>query len=165
MLSAISRAKDEVVGPEEYLALAEAMREKATTPEQVLAAEKAPKLDGSMPAYERLKLDARCVDFGDLVAHSGATTGAEFGIRAHFQTLYDHLLVDEYQDVNPAACVRLLTALGGMGRISGRLGTLSSRSTVSVAPLRSIWRASGRQTSLAGARPTAAELSFCRRSG
>lgn len=110
MLSAISRAKDEVVGPEKYLALAEAMREKATTLEQVLAAEKAHEVGRVYAAYERLKFDARCVDFGDLVTLPVRLLEQNPAIRAHFQTLYDHLLVDEYQDVNRSS-VRLLTAL------------------------------------------------------
>ena len=65
-------------------------------------------------AYEALKHEALCVDFGDLVSLPVRLLETNAEIRAHFQNLYDHVLVDEYQDVNRSS-VRLLAALRGDG--------------------------------------------------
>lgn len=114
MLAAISRAKDEVVDETEYVALARAMRDKADTPASVEAAERAAEVGRVYAAYERLKRGAQCVDFGDLVSLPVRLLEREPAVRAHFQQVYDHVLVDEYQDVNRSS-VRLLEALRGTG--------------------------------------------------
>lgn len=114
MLAAISRAKDEVVDEADYAALAAAMRDKAGTPEAVDAAERAAEVAQVYAAYERLKRAAHCVDFGDLVSLPVRLLERDPVVRAHFQQMYDHVLVDEYQDVNRSS-VRLLGALRGTG--------------------------------------------------
>lgn len=114
MLAAISRAKDEVVDASQYAALAGAMRQRAATPADVEVAEKAAEVAQVYAVYERLKAGAHCVDFGDLVSLPVRLLERDPAIRAHFQKLYDHVLVDEYQDVNRSS-VRLLAALRGEG--------------------------------------------------
>lgn len=115
ILSAISRANDEVVGASEYQALAEKMRTAATTDEERIAAEKCLEVATAFTAYERLKAERGCVDFGDLVALPVRLCEAHPDIRAHLATAYEHILVDEYQDVNRAS-VRLLKAIAGDGK-------------------------------------------------
>lgn len=110
ILSAISRAKDEVVDASEYVALAAAMRAKATTGDQIDEAEKAAEVAVVYEAYERLKRQAHCIDFGDLVSMPVRLLESDAGVRASIQGAYDHVLVDEYQDVNRSS-VRLLEAL------------------------------------------------------
>jgi len=68
MLAAVSRAKDEVVDAETYATLAGAMLAKAEDAEAREAAERASEVARVYAAYEQLKRNAHCVDFGDLVA-------------------------------------------------------------------------------------------------
>lgn len=110
MLSAISRAKDEVVDPDQYEALAKDMRSRATTPEEVVAAEKALEVSAVYRTYEDLKRHQQCVDFGDLVSIPVRLVETVAAVRQRLQALYDHVMVDEYQDVNRSS-VRLLKAL------------------------------------------------------
>ena len=115
MLQAISRAKDEVVDPAGYGELAGEMARRAVSPEDQEAAARAEEVARVYATYERLKRRAHCVDFGDLVSMPVRLLEENAEIRAHLQRQYDHVLVDEYQDVNRSS-VRLLTALCGDGR-------------------------------------------------
>lgn len=114
ILQAISRAKDEVVDPLRYASLAEAMATSAETEDQKIAAAKALEVARAYQAYERLKADARCVDFGDLVSMPVRLVESRPDICEHLRSQYDHILVDEYQDVNRSS-VRLLAALSPDG--------------------------------------------------
>ncbi len=110
ILSAISRAKDEVVDNIRYRELAEQMMAVATTDEDIVAAEKCLEIAAVFDLYEELKAARGEVDFGDLVARPTMLLESDAEVRAELQRLYDHVLVDEYQDVNRAS-VRLLKAL------------------------------------------------------
>jgi len=115
MLSAVSRAKDEVVDAETYASLAAAMLSKARSPEVRERAERAGEVARVYAAYEQLKRNADCVDFGDLVTLPVQLLDKDTAIRATLQAQYDHVLVDEYQDVNRSS-VRLLSGLRPDGR-------------------------------------------------
>ena len=115
MLSAISRAKDEVVDAARYAQLADTMLERAATPEEHKRAERCSEVARVYADYERLKRGAHCVDFGDLVVLPVLLLERSDAIRHHLQNEYDHVLVDEYQDVNRSS-VRLLKALCPDGR-------------------------------------------------
>ncbi|NIB50033.1 UvrD-helicase domain-containing protein, partial [Salmonella enterica subsp. enterica] len=65
--------------------------------------------------YEALKRDRGCIDFGDLISMPVRLCEKEFEVRQHLTTLYQHVLVDEYQDVNRAS-VRLLEAITDSGQ-------------------------------------------------
>jgi superfamily I DNA/RNA helicase len=106
MLAAISRAKDEVVDAKRYAELAEDMRVAGS----VEAAERAAEVALVYDRCEKLKREVNCVDFGDLVSLPVRLLETNRAIRAHLQAEYDHVLVDEYQDVNRSS-VRLLAAL------------------------------------------------------
>lgn len=114
ILAAISRAKDEVVDENEYRQLAEAMLQRATTDDQRVAAEKAVEVARVYTAYEAIKRKMNCIDFGDLVSRPVRLFERDDSIRSYCQKLYNHVLVDEYQDVNRSS-VRLLIALRGTG--------------------------------------------------
>ncbi|MEQ1811547.1 MAG: UvrD-helicase domain-containing protein [Terricaulis sp.] len=114
MLAAISRAKDELVGAPEYAELADAMAANARDEDARQEAERAIEVGRVYAAYEKLKGDALAIDFGDLVMLPVTLLENDPAIRAHLQSLYDHVLVDEYQDVNRSS-VRLLSALRGGG--------------------------------------------------
>lgn len=110
ILSAISRAKDEVVDNNRYRSLAEEMMAVAETEEDIVAAEKCLEIGAVYDLYEQLKADRGAVDFGDLVALPTTLLETDTEVRAELQHTYDRVLVDEYQDVNRAS-VRLLKAL------------------------------------------------------
>jgi superfamily I DNA/RNA helicase/Zn-dependent peptidase ImmA (M78 family) len=114
ILSAISRAKDEVVDEKRYAELAQAMLKKATTDEERIAAEKAIEVAKVYETYEKLKNDQGCIDFGDLVCLPVRLLESNAQVRELLQKQYDHVLVDEYQDVNRSS-VRLLFGLRGSG--------------------------------------------------
>lgn len=114
ILNAISRAKDEVVDEHEYARLADAMLKKAATEEERLAAEKAGEVARVYAAYESIKRKSNSIDFGDLVSKPVRLLEQDAAIRGYCQQRYDHVLVDEYQDVNRSS-VRLLVALRGSG--------------------------------------------------
>jgi superfamily I DNA/RNA helicase len=114
ILAAISRAKDEVTDAPRYLGLASAMLEAATTPEEQAVAEKAMEVALVYQVYETLKQEAGCIDFGDLVLRPVLLLERNPSIRESLARKYDHVLVDEYQDVNRSS-VRLLQALCGDG--------------------------------------------------
>jgi superfamily I DNA/RNA helicase len=115
ILAAVSRAKDEVVGAESYAVLAATMLAKAVDSVAREAAERADEVARVYATYEQLKRDAHCVDFGDLVALPVKLLEADAAICESLQAKYDHVLVDEYQDVNRSS-VRLLSALRPSGR-------------------------------------------------
>jgi superfamily I DNA/RNA helicase len=115
ILSAISRAKDEVVDQHRYRQLAEQMARAAGSEDDRIAAEKSLEIAAVYDCYEQLKSDRGAVDFGDLVARPTALVETDPAVRAELQGRYEHILVDEYQDVNRAS-VRLLRALKPDGK-------------------------------------------------
>ena len=111
ILAAISRAKDEVVDANQYLALGKAMHESARNRRRSCGPPNdAWKLRAFTKVYEGLKASRGVVDFGDLVALPTKLLERDASVRNQLRTRYTHVLVDEYQDVNRAS-VRLLKAL------------------------------------------------------
>lgn len=114
ILTAVSRAKDEVVDVAGYQALASSMLATASDEGEVLIAQKVAEVAKVYARYEELKAAAQCVDFGDLVMSPVLLLETDETVRAQLQGAYDHILVDEYQDVNRSS-VRLLKALKPTG--------------------------------------------------
>lgn len=114
ILAAISRAKDEVVCPRRYAELSDAMYARAETMERKEAAEKCQEVAKVYGAYEGLKEERECLDFGDLVSVPVRLLENDEEVRAQLQVRHRYVLVDEFQDVNRAS-VRLLKALCGTG--------------------------------------------------
>lgn len=113
ILKAISRAKDEVVGPEAYQRLAEAMQVRAqesSDDELRVRAEKCLEVALVYEAYEGIKRAKHCVDFGDLVSLPVTLLESNPVIASAIAQTYAHVLVDEYQDVNRSS-VCLLKAI------------------------------------------------------
>ena len=115
VLSLISRANDEVVDAAGYRTLAEAMLSAASGVEDRRLAERHIEVATVFAAYERLKKARGVIDFGDLVTMPVRLCESLPDVRDHLASLYEHILVDEYQDVNRSS-VRLLKALAGEGR-------------------------------------------------
>lgn len=115
IIGAISRAKDELVGPERYRELGEAMLKSATDDEAQIAAQKCLEVADIYALYERELRSRRAVDFGDLIMRPALLLERNDKLRAAIQLRHRHVLVDEFQDVNRASS-RLLRAVAGDGR-------------------------------------------------
>ena len=114
VLRAISRAKDEMVTPEEYLAAAEATEQAAKTEEEIERAERAKEVAGVYAIYQRALSDGNKLDFGDLVDRAARLLKENEAVRNTVRGRFSHVLVDEYQDVNFAS-TQLLKAVRGDG--------------------------------------------------
>jgi superfamily I DNA/RNA helicase len=115
IVNAISRAKDELVGPGRYALLATTMKERASDDATRIAAEKALEVAAVYELYEQELLKRKAVDFGDLIMRPALLLEEDEAIRRIVRLRHRHILVDEYQDVNRASG-RLLHALAGDGR-------------------------------------------------
>ena len=115
VLGAISRAKDEVAGPGEYRALAEAMAEKADSEDDRVAAEKCLEIAAIYEVYEAALRENGAVDFGDLIMRPTLLLESNPALAAATRMRHRHVMVDEYQDVNRASA-RLLKAVAGDGK-------------------------------------------------
>lgn len=114
VLSAISRCKDEFISPAAYEAAAEAARTTARSEDEREAADKACELARIYEVYEEMLRENDAVDFGDLVLLAAMILEDHEDIRQEYQARFDHILVDEYQDVNLASS-RLLRTLSRPG--------------------------------------------------
>ena len=112
MLGAISRAKDEVADDRRYADLATEMGKRATAEPERVAAARCAEVAKTYKAYEDLKRQAVALDFGDLVALPVTLLQDHSAVRDDLRHRYQHILVDEYQDVNRSS-VRLLQLLTG----------------------------------------------------
>lgn len=115
MLKTISRAKDELVDPLGFRALGQAMQDRATTNDQIIAAEKALEIAEVYAIYQT-HLDSKgLLDFGDLIFKSVRLLRENSVVRQQVCQKFKHILVDEYQDVNRASGV-LLKEIAGDGQ-------------------------------------------------
>jgi superfamily I DNA/RNA helicase len=113
VLRAISRCKDEMITPVTYRAEAEAALRTATSDAREIA-EKALEVAQVYEIYEDALRRADAVDFGDLVMLAARLLETNPDIQAETQARFEHVLVDEYQDVNLASA-RFLRALSKPG--------------------------------------------------
>ncbi|RIV80355.1 ATP-dependent helicase [Pelagerythrobacter aerophilus] len=105
ILKAISRAKDELVGPKRYREICEAMP--SSTEDDVRARERALEVAEIYAAYEQALRETGRIDFGDLIMRSVELLDAHPEIAAELIDERPHILVDEFQDVNRASSVLL----------------------------------------------------------
>lgn len=102
VLRAISRCKDELITWQQYMSEADAACA-STDPEVRESGEKAREVASIYKVYEELMLENDAVDFGDLVMLSAKVLRGHPDIAETYRAYYDHILVDEYQDVNLAS--------------------------------------------------------------
>lgn len=115
MIGAISRAKDELVGPDRYRELAQNMIDAAADDDARKAGEKAREVARVYELYQE-KLEAHgAVDFGDLVMRPALLLRDDPSIAQALSARHRHILVDEYQDMNRASAC-LLRAIAGSGK-------------------------------------------------
>jgi DNA helicase II / ATP-dependent DNA helicase PcrA len=123
ILRAVSRAKDENAGPERYLELATRQKENATSDEGVETAEKAIEVARVYQIYEEKLAERNVIDLGDLICKSITLLATNEDVRTAVRERYEHVLVDEYQDVNRASGL-LLKEIVGDGRNLWAVGDL-----------------------------------------
>ncbi len=110
ILEAISRAKDELVSPEEYADYAADELIKAAKADDEKAqrlAEKKLEVAGVYSVYEELLAEKNYLDYGDLLLRAVRLLRENDDVRQELQNKYRHILVDEYQDINTASRVLL----------------------------------------------------------
>lgn len=112
MLKAISRAKDENVTPVGYEELALQMSQQATSPEQQVVAEMALEVARVYRVYQQRLAKAGQLDFGDLICRSIELLRTHADVKKEVRGIYQHVLVDEYQDVNRASGLFLKELVG-----------------------------------------------------
>lgn len=115
IVSAISRAKDELVDAGAYRQLALRMRDTAVDEKSQIDAEKCLEIADIYDLYQQALGRHGGVDFGDLIMRPARLLEADEEVRLAVQLRHRHVLVDEYQDVNRASA-RLLKALAGDGQ-------------------------------------------------
>lgn len=116
-LKAISRAKDELITPAQYRELAREMAAQASSEEMLQAAERALEVAAIYEAYQqRLEQRGDC-DFGSLLMLSVKLLTEHPDIYAETAQRYQHILVDEFQDINRASGVLLRLLAGPEQRV------------------------------------------------
>ncbi|MGH2493553.1 MAG: UvrD-helicase domain-containing protein, partial [Ktedonobacteraceae bacterium] len=115
ILSAISRAKDELATPDMYRQLAQAMLMQAQDEKQQEQAEKALEVAAVYALYQQRLEQQGDTDFGGLIMLAVQLLQEHADVRAEMHEQYQHILVDEFQDMNRASGV-LLRLLAGEGQ-------------------------------------------------
>jgi superfamily I DNA/RNA helicase len=117
LLAAISRAKDELIGPTEYAALAQASRDAAQTAEDRERAERACEVARVYTAYQGTLDERGDADFGDIIRLTVRLLREQPDVLALERAQRTHVLVDEFQDINRAMGVFLRTLTGETGAL------------------------------------------------
>ncbi len=112
LLGAISRAKDELATPADYLCLAEAALASAQTDEERLRAGRALEVAQIYQVYQEALAAQGDADFGDLILLTVRLLQSVPETLAELRERYQQVLVDEFQDMNRASGV-LLKLLAG----------------------------------------------------
>lgn len=116
-LKAISRAKDELVSPARYRELAEQMHLHAESEETTQAAERALEVAAVYELYQRALERRGDSDFGGLLMLTVQLLEQHAEMRAEMEQRYQHILVDEFQDINRASGVLLRLLAGEQQRV------------------------------------------------
>lgn len=115
ILKAISRAKDELVTPEQYRQLGQRMLESASDEEAQLSAQKALEVAAIYSLYQEALHARGDTDFGGLIMLVVQLLQEFPEVLYEQQQRFQHILVDEFQDINRASGV-LLRLLAGEER-------------------------------------------------
>ena len=108
----VSRAKDEDVSPEDYLAWAEGRLATAENDTERDEAERHVELAAFYAAHQKLLAEAGLVDFGDQIHRTLGLLRERPAVLAALRERYRWILVDEFQDTNHAQ-LEMLKLLAG----------------------------------------------------
>ncbi len=115
LLQAIARAKDELVTPQAYAELAQHMLAAAQDDEAQVRAERALEVAHVYSVYDAALRQRGDTDFGGLLVLTIELLRTQSSVLQELQQQYQHILVDEFQDMNRASGV-LLRELAGIQR-------------------------------------------------
>ncbi len=104
----ISRAKDELVTPEEYLRHARSLKD----PDEKSRGEEIARV---YRIYQQRMVEAGSLDFGDLIARTLQAFRERPALLEELRQRYQAILVDEFQDTNVAQ-IELLRQIAGSGK-------------------------------------------------
>ncbi len=116
LLQHFSRAKDENITPDEYLAYVEGRKaDKDSTQAGGIDATELSRLEeiaNAYHVYQQMLLENSALDFGDLIAYTLKLFKTRPKILAEYQGQFKYVLVDEFQDTNWAQyeLVKMLSA-------------------------------------------------------
>ncbi len=106
LLDLFSRARDDDISPERYVAFANGLREVVGSADDPIAAadeaDAQEELAATYAAYTELKRKAGVIDFGDQIALALELLRERPGSARRLQARYRYVLVDEFQDTNEA---------------------------------------------------------------
>ncbi|HEX9131423.1 MAG TPA: UvrD-helicase domain-containing protein, partial [Ktedonobacteraceae bacterium] len=117
ILNGISRAKDELVTPAAYKRLALLMLEQAASDEEMERAGKALEVADIYALYQAALERQGDTDFGGLIMLTVQLLHEYPEVREELQQKYQHILVDEFQDINRASGVLLRELAGDTRRV------------------------------------------------
>ncbi|MCD4814319.1 ATP-dependent helicase [bacterium] len=121
ILRVISRAKDEDVTPETYLAYCDQLEthnSEDAEPADIAAWEKQKELAHVYACYQALLLKHGLADFGDLITLTLKLFREHPDVLADYQQRYRFIMVDEFQDTNAAQFALLRMLAGENGNIT-----------------------------------------------
>jgi len=124
ILGAISRAKDELITPEEFDAIVRRMdagrqdNEKSAT-----MTARVREVAGVYAQWQRILAEEGTLDFGDLIMRAVGLLRDHPEVRQQVRDEYQQILVDEYQDINRASAL-LVKEIAGDGRGLWAVGDL-----------------------------------------
>lgn len=119
LLNAISKAKDELVDPARYAALAAKMLREASPDNQdeVEAAGRAAEVAAVYAVYQQELARRGDADYGDLIMLAVRLLVEQPEVAAELRDQYPQVLVDEFQDINRANGILLKHLAGPSGNI------------------------------------------------
>ncbi|MBU1916296.1 ATP-dependent helicase, partial [Patescibacteria group bacterium] len=117
LLKHFSRAKDEVIGPEEYWQYAQniVLNKDNTGAVGAIDGTRLQELADAYHTYQQLLLEKGVMDFGDLHLHTINLLKKRPNILKELQTRFKYIVVDEFQDTNWAQ-YELIKMLAGTAR-------------------------------------------------
>lgn len=112
ILRAISRAKDELVSPPEYLKVTKRLLKASKNPHDEREARRQVEIAKIYAAYEMFKDEAGVLDFGDQIIRVIDLLKHQPSLLKHYRQHFKYILVDEFQDTNPAQYALVKLVLG-----------------------------------------------------
>jgi|DewCreStandDraft_4_1066084.scaffolds.fasta_scaffold02004_16 DNA helicase-2/ATP-dependent DNA helicase PcrA len=100
ILDFISKLKDNLIKPDNYLKYAEDLSKKANTQEEKEIAEKHKELSHFYSIYEQLKTEKNLLDYGDLIMVPYYLFLEKKSVLGKYQKKFKYILIDEFQDTN-----------------------------------------------------------------
>jgi DNA helicase-2/ATP-dependent DNA helicase PcrA len=97
LLSHFSRAKDELISPDRYVAYADELKV-----DDAMEKTRVAEVANAFHVYQQILLENNCLDFADLITYTIELFKTRPNILKRYAEQFKYLLVDEFQDTNSA---------------------------------------------------------------